>query len=178
MRASSFTIRTSFRCRRCYASVRRSTWGERLAIIAGLVQRLEELHRQKLCPQPLRLERFGWRGNNGGVMLRDGGGTLNGIVDPWRLNELDAATRHVTTAADRLRVWRHFSDAPVPRRDRALAVSARRVAVAADHATSSEFGAIEHDGWNGVFARTHPVRAGFGAGRSISPSTPMPGRRR
>jgi Lipopolysaccharide kinase (Kdo/WaaP) family len=98
---------------------------ERLGLQAELIERLEALHRHKLCPTPLHLHTFGRRG--GKVLLTDGSVKQAGIVDVERLAELDRSTRHVTSRTDRLRMWKHFRDERPPRHDRHLARLARQL---------------------------------------------------
>lgn len=133
---------------------------ERQRTTASLITLLESLHREKLCPVPLTLDAFARRGD-GTVIVRDGGLKFEGVVTVERLLELDAATRASTTASERLRFWRHFTDAPAPRSDRALRASARRLARAANVDADEAFGNLvfERGGeqWIGRYLRRAPV---------------------
>lgn len=127
---------------------------QRLAVLASLIERLESLHRQKLCPVPLTAQVFARRDET--TLLADGSATLRGVVDLDRLHELNASTRHVTSATERLRAWKHFRDEPPPRDDRALARYGSRVMAEAARGEGA-FGAIEVGNFTGRFLRRMPL---------------------
>lgn len=134
---------------------------ERLRATASFVTLLESLHRERLCPRPLTLDAFALRGD-GTAIVRDGSLAFDGVVTIERLHELDAATRAVTSRGDRVRLWRHFTDAPFPRRDRAIATAARRLARDADHGEDDAFGSLlpidRHGGlWRARYLRRAPL---------------------
>lgn len=132
---------------------------ERQRMTASLITLLEALHRERLCPVPLTLDAFARRGD-GTVFVRDGTLEFRGVVTAERLLELDAATRAVTTAAERLRFWRHFTDAAPPRGG-APRAAGRRLARAANVGGEDAFGDIVFERgdeqWVGRYLRRVPL---------------------
>ena len=147
---------------------------ERRRATASLIALLEALHRERLCPVPLTLDAFAQRGD-GTVIVRDGALTFHGVVTRERLLELDAATRAVTTASERLRFWRHFTDESPPRLDRALRAAGVRLSRAANVNGDESFGHIvfERGGeqWVGRYLRRLPLAMPWSrASRGIAPT--------
>lgn len=130
-------------------------WAERARLIAGVMQRLEELHRHRMVPRPLRLSIFGRRGD-GTIAIIDATGRMNGLVEPDRLHELDGSTRHLTSRSQRATLWKHFTDETSPRNERGLTRSSARLVRDSDAGEGEDFGSFEHDGWHGTFVRQVP----------------------
>lgn len=130
---------------------------DRLRLTAQLITILEALHRAKLCPVPLTIDRFGVR--RGQVIVLDGAGDFAGIVTPERLRELDRSTRLLTSAPERLRFWKHFSDEK-PLGSRGDASDLVRDALRGN----GDFERIAIDDWTGVYVRKSPIVLPWGVG--------------
>lgn len=123
---------------------------DRLELTAHLIERLEALHRAKRCPTPLTIDRFAVRGTQ--VFVHDAAGEMGGLVTDERLRELGCSTRFVTGDAERLRLWKHFSNAPMPRPARRDAAALVRDAMSGE----VSFGTLSHEQWTGRFAKQLP----------------------
>jgi hypothetical protein len=144
------------------------THRRRLERLASFIAHLETLSKVNMTPVSLRADCFGVRGET--TLLLEGSSLLSGKVDAGRLAELDTQTRHVTSVADRMRVWRALlGETTPPRRDRTLTRRAREL-VTAELFETGEFHEIESDGWAGKALRRSPmiVPWSIASGLSIS----------
>ena len=124
---------------------------ERTLLVARLCVLLESLHRARMCPIPLLIDRFALRGEQ--FIVHDGAGAMGGLVTAQRLGELDRSTRFITTRTERLRIWKHFTNVKTPRASRRDGAALLRDATLG----AGAFGRIAVDEWIGRFTRKLPA---------------------